>query len=318
MIVDILLVMAGLVALVLAGDALVKGAVNMSLRLGIPALIVSLTIVAFGTSAPELIIAVQSALEGAPGIAFGNVVGSNIANVLLVLGLPAALVGIVPHAVTGRRSYTMMLGATALFILACAYGYLAPWHGVVFLLGLGYVLYESAQTGREMATEADGVDSFDPGMRWSRISILIVLGLIGLPLGAEMLIRGAVGIAASFGLPEAVIGLTIVAIGTSLPELATAIAAAYRQQSDVAIGNVIGSNLFNILGIMGIVALFGPFDVPQGILQQDLWIMLAASLILIPFIFNARRISRRMGMVWLTVYFVYISVVVVMNAGGAA
>lgn len=313
MILNLIMVAAGLVILILAGDALVRGAVNLALRLGITPLVVSLTVVAFGTSAPELIIAIQAALEGAPGIAYGNVIGSNIANVFLVLGVPAALVAITPEAAKSRRSYMMMMLATAAFLVSCAFGGLTFWHGVGFLLFLSFILYDTVQGAS--ADAAGEVEDLDTDITGTWIAIFLLLGLVGLPLGAELLIRGGVGIAAAFGMPEAVIGLTIVAIGTSLPELATTIAAAYRRQADVAIGNVIGSNIFNILSIMGVVSLFGALPVPPGIMMLDLLVMLAAALALIPFVYGAVSLTRPIGVAWVLGYAIYIAVIVGVNTG---
>jgi len=301
---EILLVAAGLVILILAGDVLVRGAVALSLRLGVPALIVSLTIVAFGTSAPELIIAVQSALEGAPGIAFGNVVGSNIANVWLVLGVPALIAPLQQEGRESCKGYLYMLAASLLFIAACAFGPLTIIHGFVFLAVLAFILWDTARSNSGAAEEE--VDEFNAEISGTRIAVYIILGLIGLPLGAELLIRGAVGIAESVGLPEAVIGLTIVAAGTSLPELATTVIAALRRQADVAIGNVIGSNLFNILAIMGVASFFGPLHAPAGFITFDFWAMLLASIMLAPFIFRDFVMGRVIGLIFLAIYAAYI------------
>ena len=298
---DIFLVCVGLVVLVFAGDILVRGAVALAIRVGLSPLIVSLTVVALGTSAPELVVAVQSALEGKPGLAFGNVVGSNIANVLLVLGIPAIIFPLMSNGQDSTRSYVSMVMATVLFIVACSLGELTPTHGILFLILLVLILIDSIRTSKS----AD-LDEFDTNIGIKRTWALTLGGLILLPLGAEALIRGAVGLAKDFGLSEAVIGLTIIAIGTSLPELATTVAAAIRRQADVAIGNVIGSNLFNLLAIMGVASLFGPLPVPETFMSFDVWIMLAAALILAPFLFRNIAIGRTMGVAWTVLYLIYI------------
>mgnify|MGYP000247611997 CR=1 FL=1 len=304
----------GLVILLLAGDVLVKGAVNLALRLGIPALIVSLTVVAFGTSAPELLISVQSILEGVPGLALGNVVGSNTANVLLVLGLPALMAGLGATSDT-RREYVFMLAASVLFIGLCFLGPLVWWHGLILLAGIALVLADavrSAKAHRDAnADDADDLEEADPDMKWWKIGVYIVLGLVGLPLGANLLIDSATEIATAYGVSDTVIGLTLVAVGTSLPELATTVMAAFRRQADVAIGNVIGSNIFNLLAIIGIASLVGPIPVDPEILNFDLWVMLAASLVLLPFVFRRLPMGRLVGLAFSALYAGYIVILLI-------
>ncbi|MGR3435192.1 MAG: calcium/sodium antiporter [Shimia sp.] len=317
MILDWTFVALGLVILLLAGDVLVKGAVNLALRSGIPALIVSLTIVAFGTSAPELLISINAVLDGAPGLAIGNVVGSNTANVLLVLGIPALLTGLSTGACDSRKSYLVMLGTTALFIAACFLGPLTWIHGLVLLGALALILGDQAREALAHRREAEAdeaeaeeeVEGADPELPGWRIALYLGLGLVGLPLGADLLVDGATDIAVVFGLTEAVIGLTLVAIGTSLPELATTVMAAYRRQADVALGNVIGSNMFNLLAIIGITSFVGTIPVDPEFLDFDLWVMLAASLLLIPFVFLGRDITRLWGIALTVLYVIYVLVV---------
>lgn len=305
-----LMVAGGLVLLVLAGDFLVKGAVALSLRLGVPTLIVSVTIVGFGTSAPEMLIAVQSALDGAPGLALGNVVGSNTANVLLVLGFPALLYTLDTSKSDTRRLYIMMMGVSVIFVALAFMGPFIWWHAFVLLSLLGVMLWDNIRTAMvsKGAVEADlaaleGIRSNMP--RW-RMGLYILAGVIGLPLGAQLMIEGAQVIAYRFGLGDEIIGLTLVAIGTSLPELATTTVAALRREADVALGNVIGSNMFNILAIMGVTSLFGPLPVVPEFLQQDLWIMLAASAVLGVFVFTKLKMGRLWGVVFLALYVGYV------------
>jgi cation:H+ antiporter len=306
----------GLVILLLAGDVLVKGAVNLSLRLGIPALIVSLTIVAFGTSAPELLISIKSILDGVPGLAMGNVVGSNTANILLVLGVPAIISGL--HAASDtRRTYVMMIAGTVLFIALAFVGPFTWWHGLILLSLLAYVLFDAARSAQAHRAEANGapvdddLEEADPDMPWWRIGLYLLLGLIGLPLGADLLVDSSVAIATEYGVSETVIGLTLVAIGTSLPELATTVMAAIRKHADVALGNVIGSNMFNLLAIIGISTFVGPIPVDAGILRFDLWVMLAASLVLAPFVFFRWSMGRGVGLVFTALYVGYIVMLLV-------
>lgn len=303
---EIVLALAGLALLLAAGDLLVRGAVALSLRLGIPALVVGLTVVSFGTSAPELLVSVQAALGGVPGIAIGNVVGSNIANVLLVLGVPALIAAVDPSAHDTRRSYLQMLAASALLIGFCMLGALRVWMGVVLLALLGLMLLDMIREGRRGQVELpDEIAEVNPAQPLWRILLYLGVGLAGLPLGADLLIDGAVGIATRLGISDAVIGLTLVAVGTSLPELATTTMAAVRGRADVAFGNVVGSNLFNILGILGVTSLFGPVAIEPQFLARDLWVMLAASLLLLPVVFRGWRVTRAGGVAFLLGYGFY-------------
>ncbi|MEM9971329.1 MAG: calcium/sodium antiporter [Pseudomonadota bacterium] len=310
----------GLVLLLVAGDLLVRGAVNMSLRLGVPALIVGLTIVAFGTSAPELLISISAILEGSPGIAMGNVVGSNTANILMVLGVPALLAGgIHTGTVDTRKSYAIMIGATVIFIAMAYLGGFNWAYGLVLLAMLAVILGGQAREAmrhrrdaQDEAEEEEELEGVDPSMPWWKINTFLVLGLIGLPLGAEVLVNAAQAIARDFGVSDAVIGLTLVAVGTSLPELATTMAAAWRKQTEVALGNVIGSNMFNLLAIIGVASLFGAIPVDPQILRFDLWVMLAASLVLAPFVFiKSASIGKLWGAAFCVLYGVYVWQVVV-------
>lgn len=307
----------GLVILLLAGDALVKGAVNMSLRLGVPALIVSLTIVAFGTSAPELLIAVSAILDGSPGLALGNVVGSNTANVLLVLGVPALLATMHTSECATQKNYNFMLAATFLFIALAFRGVFDVTAALVLLGALGYVLFDAFREANahriacKNAPDEEDVEGADPDMHWWRIGVFLVLGLIGLPLGADILVDNATVIAKTYGVSDTAIGLTLVAVGTSLPELATTVMAALRRQADVALGNVIGSNMFNLLAIIGIAALVGPIEVDPAFLRFDLWVMLGASLLLIPFVYFAKDITRKWGVALTAGYLGYLVLVLI-------
>ena len=318
---DFLLALLGLTILLLAGDALVRGAVNLSLRLGVPALIVSLTIVAFGTSAPELLISVQAVLDDVPGIALGNVVGSNIANVLLVLGIPAILSRLHTSGCETKRDFFFMMAATLLFIGLAFFGPLSWPHGLALLTLLALFLGNAFRKARAHRRAGDGagdcagdgdeldeLEGVDPHMPGWRIGMFLVLGLVGLPLGADILIDAASNLARSFGITESVIGLTLVAFGTSMPELATTVMAALRRQADVALGNVIGSNIFNLAAILGIATLVGPIPVDPAFLSFDVWVMLGASLMLVPFVFWGRDIGRSWGIGLTGLYIAYVLV----------
>lgn len=298
MLFDYISLAGGLVVLIIAGDVLVRGSVGIAQKLGIPNLVIGLTIVAFGTSAPELVISLKAALEQSGGIAIGNVVGSNIANVLLVLGLPA-LIAVTPCGESGAtRNAVFMVAVTIVFIAFC---YLTPiqlWQGLVLLALLAVFLAASTIAARKHRKEmkanaagaaaaaptvcdADELDDVDdvPESPWIAVAY-VVLGLVGLPLGAHFTVSGATSIAMDWGVSEAVIGLTVIALGTSLPELATTVMAAIRQHGAVAIGNVIGSNIFNLLAIIGITAVVVPIDVPAEVLKLDVWVMLACAILL--------------------------------------
>ncbi len=310
---DLFYLIFGLALLVGAGDALVRGAVATSLRFGIPAIIISATVIAFGTSAPELLISVEAALEGAAGIALGNVVGSNIANVLLVLGVPALLAPLAACGSDAHRNLYFMIFATAVFGgLAIANGF-AFWGGLLLFLVTCGMIWDSLReglkaraAGQDVEDDLEDLEDVDPNMAPWKIALLILAGIIGLPIGADFLIDGARGIALSIGVSEAVIGLTLVAIGTSLPELATTVVAAMRRQTDVAIGNVIGSNIFNITAIIGVAAMVAPLPVPGEILGRDLWIMIGASALLVPFVLFCKPMGRITGAVFLGLYILYL------------
>jgi len=317
----------GLVILVFAGDALVKGAVNLALGLGIPALVVGLTVVAFGTSAPELIVSLQAALNDQADIAVGNVVGSNIVNILLILGLPALITVIRTSQLDVRRSYAMMLATAVLFTALAFTGPLTWWHGLILLSGLTLMLwdnvrismaYRAANTAANTADDtSDTVEGADPGIGWPKIALFILLGIVGLAIGARFLVDGAVIVARDFGVSETVIGLTLVALGTSMPELVTSIVAAIRKQADVAMGNVIGSNIFNILAIMGVTSLVANVPIDPQILTFDNFFMVAVSLLLIPFVYFKMDLGRVAAFGFIAIYVGYCVWLVSSGAGPA-
>lgn len=304
----IVTLIAGLALLAVAGDALVRGAVGAASRLGIPVMIVALTIVAMGTSAPELIVSVDAALQGAPGLAIGNVVGSNIANVLIVLGLPAVITPILLDPPGVRRSATMVLAVSLLLLAVSLDGALSRADGAILLALLAaYLLYSllSAGRGRLPVGTIEEV-KVDTGLGKGSIVVLIVLGIAGLALGGKLTTDGALALARAIGVSDSAVGLTIVALGTSLPELAASIVAAIRRQNAVAIGNVLGSNIFNALGILGLVAVIAPSPVAPQILHFDYWIMIATAALVLPFAFYFRRIGRAFGVAMSLAYLIYV------------
>lgn len=306
-----LMVAGGLVILLVGGDVLVRGAVALAQRLGVPPLVIGLTVVAFGTSSPELVVCVKSAIAGVPEIAIGNVVGSNIANILLVLGVPAVIFPIACNAESVRRDSAIMVAVSTLFVALCWTGLIQFWQGAIMLaLLIGFLVrsYLSSRNGDQtveaIVDEIEGIAVRPHSMFVS--SVLVVVGLVGLVAGSSLLVDGATGLARAAGIPEEVIGLTLVAIGTSLPELATSVVAAIRRHGDVAVGNVVGSNLFNILGIMGVTAMVRPIPVPDQFLSFDLWLMLASSVVLLLFVLRGASINRMAGTILAAGYAIYL------------
>ncbi len=303
----------GATLLILAGDALVRGAIALSLRLGLSIALISLTVVAFGTSAPELVISVQAALEGSPDIALGNVVGSNVANVLLVIGVPAMIVPIAMAGSDDLRNYLFMIGASILLLALAWTGVIGRGAGLIMLGLLVGFLFDAWRRSKGADFEDDEIDTSSGSMPTPKMAALLAFGLIGLPIGAHFLIEGAREIALSIGVSEATIGLTLVALGTSLPELAASVAAAWRGRTEVALGNVIGSNLLNILAILSITSLVTPIPVSDGFSKLDIPIMVVVSLLLLPFLLTGKSIGRVPGAVLVALYGVFVFLVVTGN-----
>ena len=297
-----LTLVGGLLLLVAGGDLLVRGAVAVARRAGISPLVIGLTLVGFGTSTPELLASVQAALIGAPDIAVGNVVGSNIANVMLILGLAALLYPVPADAPGVRRDLAVTGLATLAVVGLLIWGAVTRWMGGALLAALALYTVGTLVADRRDAAmarlregEAELKDSvaFKPDLR---VGLgFTVLGLAGVMLGARFLVSAAVELASRWGVSESVIGVTVVAVGTSLPELVTALVAAARKQSDVALGNVLGSNIFNALGILGVTALVTPIAVPDEIAQRDTWILVVGMVALAAAVLALRRIPRALG-----------------------
>ncbi len=304
-----LFIASGLALLVIGGSFLVKGTVALAERLGISALVISLTVVAFGTSAPELLVAIQAVLAGAPELALGNVVGSNTANVLLILGLPMAIFTLNLSAkiqTESRGNFAIMLGATVVFSTLCWMGAIGRIQGVILLVCLGAILTRNLQQARiKPHPKTETKTKTTPTLSLPKALFALLIGLAALPLGGKLLIDGAINIAMTFNIAPAVIGLTLVALGTSLPELATSLSAAYHKRGDIVIGNIIGSNLFNLLAIPGIAAMVAPLPVPGDFLTRDLWVMGVATLALTPFIVFGWRMGRIFGGLFVICYGLY-------------
>lgn len=311
---EIAALVGGLIILAFAGDFLVNGAVSAARRLGISPLVAGIFIVGFGTSAPEMVVAVDAAMRGYPSIALGNIVGSNIANVWLVLGLPALLAPLAVGGYGQMRAVIAMLVATALWI---GIGAIMPLHagvGLFFLLLLiAYAVYTFAATSRDARAGVDvGVELDDePILSLPRTIVYVLVGLVGLPVGANLIIEGGVGVARALDVPDYIIGLTLIAVGTSLPEIGAGIAAALRGRGSVVIGNVLGSNIFNILGAGGLVALIGqvdgdPLRITRTFHTYDHWAMAIAAIVAAGFVMTGRTITRLAGILLLLIYALYI------------
>ena len=302
---NLLLLAAGLVLLTLGADYLVRGAISFANRLGMPPLLIGLTVVGFGTSMPELLVSMQAALDGAPAIAVGNVVGSNIANILLILGLAAAISPIPAMIPSLKRDMVMMLFAAVVMLGLGYLGLIGSLTGLaMFALLAAYLAWVTYTDRRRMSAEEAELVVKLAG--WKE-ALFIAGGLAGLFIGANLLIDAATSIALQFGISEAVIGLTIVAVGTSLPELATSVVAAFRRQAEIALGNVVGSNIFNILGILGLTAVVVPVPVEPSMASFDIPFMLGVSLALVALILLAGRIGRPAGVAMLAIYTGYVA-----------
>lgn len=300
--------------LLIGGDVFVRGAVSVAQRFNVSPLLIGLTLVGFGTSLPELFASLEAARIGSPGIAVGNVVGSNIANILLILGLSALItpLAVAPGAL--RRDGPVLIATSALTIGICLFGRIDRWWGLIFLgLLLAYMIHaylseRHHQDARAQLHLAEAAE-VKPLATTPVLMLAVTLGgLIGIVFGAGLLVDSAVVLARAYGLSEAVIGLTIVALGTSLPELTTSLIAALRRHGDVALGNVVGSNIFNLFGILGATALFRPIPVPSEIAHFDNWIMLAATALFVVFATTRAQVERWEGGVLLAGYLVYVSI----------
>ncbi|MBK9097122.1 MAG: calcium/sodium antiporter [bacterium] len=298
----------GLIFLFIGAEGLIRGSSALALRVGITPLVVGLTVVAFGTSTPELVVSLKAALIGNSSISLGNVVGSNIANIALILGIAALIRPLDVHANVIRREIPIMIGLSILLIVLLLDGELNLIDGIIFVAGIiTYTIVNISMARKEKNAEVE--EEFKEGLKTKlgvQVSIIFVIGGLGLMiLGANLFVTSAISIAKAIGVSDAIIGLTIVAVGTSLPELITSIVAAFKNESDIAIGNVVGSNIFNILGILGITALVIPLS-SEGISYIDFGVMLFTALILLPLSKTGFKISRLEGLFLLTGYIVYI------------
>ena len=312
----------GLLLLGLGGDVLVRGAVGIAAALNVSPLFTGLVLVGFGTSTPELVTSLDAVLRGSPGIAVGNVIGSNLANILLIAGLTAVILPIPANPVSFRRDARMLALATAAVVLFALTGNLSRVSGgvlVALLAGYLYYTYRTEQVRPDASAELHELEGsllVRTPARPVWISLfLAAMGFAAILFGADALVTSSIEVAQHFGIPETVIGLTVVAVGTSLPELATSIAAAIKGETDIALGNIIGSNLFNLLGILGVTALVHPITIPPNVLSYDVWILAGVTALLLFFAFSNARIGRWEGLTFLLLYAGYLGFLVARSAG---
>jgi len=312
---------SGLIYLLFGGDLLVRGAVALARKFHVPPMIIALTVVAFGTSLPELVVVVQATLTGYPGLVLGNVVGSNIANVLLVAGAAAVVFPLTYGEHSVRRDTLFMVATSVLLVVLCWNGALGLLDGAIMLGGLVVV---NALTAGEAARAFRDSELKAP-LEWVLglptnvwvILLFISAGAVFLPIGAELVVDASVEIAAVLGVSDTVVGLTVLAVGTSLPELATTVSAAIRKRTDVAIGTIVGSNMFNILAILGVAAAISPqpIAVPRGFFSLDLPVMLGAALAISVLAWLKRPVGRTAGVMFLVAYAAYLLLLVLRTQG---
>jgi len=311
---NILILLTGLVILVLGGDFLVRGASSFALKMNLSPLVVGLTIVAFGTSAPELLISIKAALAGSPDLAMGNVIGSNICNLALVLGLTAIISPIHVQRNTIRIDWPMTMGSSLLLYLLVREGFIDSYEGLLFVgILVLYLFLVIRKSRKDVKISKELEEEFN--LPKSSNTILkdfsyIALGSLGLYLGAELFVGSAQDFARQLGIEERVIGITVVALGTSLPELVTASVASFKKETDLALGNLMGSNIFNILSILGITSIIKEIKVSDIILNTDIIWMLGITLIILPMMLSKRQIGRIDGTILLMIYMYYTYTVV--------
>ena len=315
---DYLLLILGFTTLIAGGDFLVKGAVGLAIKANISSLVIGMTVVSFGTSAPELLVSVGAALSDGPDkmMSVGNVIGSNIANLALVLGVTALVFPIPVQKVSIRQDWPVLMISSVLFVVFMAFfdeeKYLVnKWEGLVlFFLIITFTFYLIKKSRKESKLdilELGNVQEYateEQNTTWKNVSFLLI-GCLGLVFGAEWLLSAAVNIAKAYNVPSFIIGVTVLAFGTSVPELATSVIAAYRKQTDIAIGNLIGSNIFNILCVVGITGSVAGMPLPKSVLETDVWWMLGITVLILPIMAFGTKINRWKGLLLIGVYFSY-------------
>jgi len=307
-----LLLILGLVILVVGGELLVKGSVTIAKNFKISPLVIGMTIVSFGTSAPELLVSLQAALDGNPAISIGNVVGSNIANLALVLGITVLIFPIIAEPQTKKIDWPMMLFATILFYLFSLDNLISFWEGAtLFSILIVFTFWLIKNSRKENKKIEDFGEELEVKGSTVKGLFLLLGGLIGLYFGSDWFVQGAVTIAKEFDMTDRVIGVTVVAFGTSAPELVASTVAAYRKQTDISVGNLIGSNLFNIMAVLGITSMVKPIAVDDAVLNFDMYWVLGIALAMFPILFIGKRIGRTKGTLLLLTYITYIVMVLI-------
>ncbi|MEQ8623941.1 MAG: calcium/sodium antiporter [Vicingaceae bacterium] len=306
---DYIQLIAGLIILVIGGESLVKGAVSIALRAKISSLVIGMTVVSFGTSAPELLVSLQAALTGHPDVSVGAVVGSNISNLGLVLGITVLIFPILVHRDSLRIDWPIMMLSTLLFFGFALDGKIDFYEGLVFVIILvaftSWLIVRSRIQGKALVVEKEITNEGKSNSTFKDVTLLIV-GISGLYFGAEWLIDSVVNIAESHNISEKLISVTVVAFGTSLPELVTSVMASIRKESDLSVGNLIGSNLFNIFAILGITAIVEPISVTDSINNFDVYFLLLISFIILPFMLFGKYFGRAKGIFLVLFYAVYV------------
>jgi cation:H+ antiporter len=309
MLVSTLYILGALAALFLGANWLVRGAASLAERLGVSTLVVGLTVVAYGTSTPEMIVTAQAAASNLGGISIGNVLGSNMVNIGIILGVSALIFPLKANMQLIRFDTPVMILSAGLFMVLFLDNRLGRLEGIVFLLLLiGYTVFNVIKSRQE--TKKMVLDEFNESVpkitrHWALDVLFILLGLAALMIGSRFLVKGSVDLARMIGMSETVIGLTIVALGTSMPELATSVVAAFRKQPDIAIGNVVGSNIFNIIGILGVASLIRPIEAPD-INIVDFLVMFGMSILLLPLIKTGFTLRRWEGALFVAIYVGYV------------
>jgi cation:H+ antiporter len=300
-------VLAGMALLYFGGESLVNNSVTLARSWGVSTIVVGLTVVAFGTSSPELATSLIAALQGSPEISVGNVIGSNIFNVLGILGITAVVTSIKVQSQFIRREVPIMIGVTLLLFPLMLNGHLGRLEGVIlFALLVAYIIFVYLASSGDSVLKSETDQEYQGGEASWKTYVGVLIGLVLLGVGARILVLGATGIARGFGVSELMIGLTIVAAGTSMPEVAASIVAALKKEPDIALGNVIGSSIFNVLCILGITVMVSPISMPWATIQRDMWVLLGVSVLLWPFLFSGRRLSRLEGILFLLGYIAYV------------
>lgn len=306
---DYLQLIAGLIILVIGGESLVKGAVSIALRAKISSLVIGMTVVSFGTSAPELLVSLKAALSGHPDVSVGAVVGSNISNLGLVLGITVLIFPIMVHRDSIRIDWPLMMLSTLLFFWFAMNGLIDFYEGLIFVSILvaftSWLIYRSRKKGKMLAAVQE-VTSEGTSNSIVKDILLLLGGIVGLYFGAEWLIESVVSIAESYQISEKLISVTVVAFGTSIPELVTSTMASLRKESDLSVGNLIGSNLFNILAILGITAMVEPITIAESINNFDVYFLIAISALILPFMLIGKYFGRPKGIILILIYVVYV------------